>query len=397
MRKCFEYYILDGLLSGMFNYASNQETNSENRLNSREERKWQERMTIQQNAFNASEAQKVRDWTDKNNQILFNREDTANSRAVVDAVNAGLSPLAVVGSGGAQASMLNTSAQASAASVPTPASYRATPSVMNMDMSSLIGAVIDNNKLRFEKDKYKSDHALAVLELEQKKEISDKQLLQQGTQFKQMYEQSEDHYLKDYAQRAEQFSAQTTQQANFHYDDLKEKEKQRAFEDIQASNKMYAELARDMAQSAGIPVVYYPVTSVEDYNRGIDRVSNYLVSGNGNVISDYDAGKFKSFVNKNGAVNVSGVAGASVGAGENRENVAKEAVKGAYLENGIMRVPILVRGYTDWETNYSYLNNKSSKKSDNKSGNNVQNVNTPVQSVAPKKPRKGRLGRIIGD
>lgn len=362
-------------------------TNESNRDISRENREWQEAMV-----------EKTWAREDALRNEANEREDTALTRAVADAKNAGLSPLAVVNSGGAGTAS-NPSTASVSGEAPIPAqSYTVQP----MDFSEILGSFASQANLDEMARHNKATESQAQDELKARIEQANAELQLQASQFAQTMEQTDSHFMLQYEQSASQFSAQLSQQQVFHYDDLNDRDKQRAFDSFQSQNMQTVDLALEFSRSTGVRTVFKPYTSYTEYSSAMDKLQGVMISGNRAVLNmvgeDPDA-FLSSETLSNGQSTSNGV---SVGLGTSNSGSssvpagtgnAKKGLLGKvssafgfnangsasqsqstndlysytksdeYLREkiqqkygGVLEVPILVRSYGDFNRDYGYLN-----------------------------------------
>lgn len=117
------------------------------------------------------------DYTKQQNELIMQREDNAIQRQVADAESAGISPLAVAGTGGASASTLNSAPSAPEMTAPFVQAPQSDLSIMNALFQHSLNAITQDKDLS-SKEKIASMQTstqkfIAVSQLENAKEIAD--------------------------------------------------------------------------------------------------------------------------------------------------------------------------------------------------------------------------------
>lgn len=337
-----EYYILDGLFSGILNYAAQSQTNYENKLQANKNLKTQDEWRREDKAWQESQTAKLWQREDDVRNMMWNREDALRAeqymrednsyqRSVADAVAAGLSPLAVTqldgSAGNVVASNANDSAAMSAPSTGNPASYTAQPSMFQMDMSSLIGALVSQKNLDEVRRHNKAQESQAKNELEAKLKISNDELTAQADQFHATLKQTDDHFWANYSQCASQFSSQLSQAQQFHLDEMSAKDKALAWSAVDSQNRQIADMSKDFAKSIGVPYHYKYYTSESDYNSALQKLKDDIISGNRDVLNDVGRNPEDFFQSESASGSQADSFGLRAGAGVNSGSSVSDTTK----------------------------------------------------------------------
>lgn len=136
-----------------------------------------EALQREMNQQNQENWQTAFDYTREQNELTRQREDNAIQRQVADAESAGLSPLAVAGTGGASASSVNSAPSAPEMVAPFVQAPQSDLSVMNALFQHSLNAITQDKDLS-SKEKIASMQAstqkfIAVSQLENAKQIAD--------------------------------------------------------------------------------------------------------------------------------------------------------------------------------------------------------------------------------
>lgn len=408
-------YILDGLFSGFANYMGVKETNSQNRSEARLNRETQDLWRHEDKAWQASQTRALWNREDELTQALWNREDalraeqqmredTSYQRSVADAVAAGLSPLAVANLDGSAGNVLTSSptdsASMSAPSTAQPSSYTAIASTMNMDMSSLIGAVMSQKNLDEASRHNKEQESIEREKLTSAESIKDKELTEQARQFDTTIDEQHSQFMLNYEQRASQFASTLSQQKDFHVDEMTNKDKERAFTAMSEQNKLNVSMGVDFAKSLGMKYYVYPVSDIDQYNKDMSDLKSKIIGGNRDTINDISKNPDKYLQSKGESEGITDMTSIQGGAsfGRNKSDAASGtsdadgiagkvfdsvtrglnlSADGGYTKSegttksnswsrsdralaeqisnnygGVLAIPVYVRDYDDWHKNY---------------------------------------------
>ena len=267
-----------------------------------------ERLAAQ--AYNTQEREAAQDWSVAQTESLWNREDTlrneanqredtALTRTVADAKNAGLSPLAVLGSGTAgnvanvNSGVVSPSSSASIApahsagsiapSTANPATWSAAP----MDLSSFIGAMSSQKNIDEITRHNKEAEAIEREKIQSAETIENDKLLVQSDLMMEQLKQEDDHFMLNYYQSASQYSAQLAQNKEFHLDQMKREDRKQAWIEIDSQNNQNIDMTKDFCKSLDMRYYIYPVTDEAQYNRDMNDLKNLIMKGNRGVLN-YD-------------------------------------------------------------------------------------------------------------
>lgn len=345
---------------------SNQKIAEDNNAFNREER-------IAAQEYNTAMIEKTWAREDALRNEANQREDTALTRAVSDAKNAGLSPLAVTQSGGAGTVANVSTAQGSASPMASGTVIPNAPVMPNLDLSSFVGAISSQRNLDEIARHNKATEKQARDELASSELRFNTEITAQSEQFQKRLEQEDNHFFIQLFKSTEQFSDELAQRELFHYDELSEREKQRAFDSYQSENKQLIDSAIQFARDSGVNYVFSPCTSMKEYLKQCNELKSVMVSGNRKLLNDdfKDPEKYKQ--SENVSSTTSETDGVSAGnkllgnasaqkstteanafGSTQSDRIIKEKISQMY--GGVVQVPILVRSYAEFEKDYGYLN-----------------------------------------
>lgn len=391
--------------SSVINAWSQDRTNKSNERIADDANEFARNERLEAQAYNDAVLEKTWAREDVLRNEANQREDTALTRAVADAKNAGLSPLAAIQNGGA-------GTVANVATAQGAPSHGATPTVIpnvapQIDLSSFIAARSSQAALDEQARHNKATEQQAKDELAANIKINNDKLSIQSEEFRAKLGQENEHFYanlnqqdthfwKQYFQSASQFASELSLRKSIHLDELKEKDKQRQFDSWVNQNQNLIDCAKDMAKTFGGKVVYKPYTDIDKYNSAIDVLQNDIIKGNRNVLNNADmyvekymTGEQFSTGQTDGASANGGIgagksnnwfqsvpgdksgSGGSLngrfdfGAGKTHsqtdsysysrsEKIVSEKIQQQY--GGVIEVPILIRSYRDFERDYGYLN-----------------------------------------
>lgn len=301
------------------------------------------------------------------------REDTALTRAVADAKNAGLSPLAVTQSGGfGTVSNVATTPSSPSSVIPN------SPVTANFDLSSFVGAVSSQKQLDEIARHNKASEQQASDELASQELRFNTEIISQTEQFHAKLQQDNDQFYQSLFQSASQFSDELAQRELFHYDELSDREKQRAFDNFQNENKQLVDSAIQFAKDSGVNYVFVPCTTMKDYLSSCNTLKSVMVSGNRSLLNDNERNPDKYTQSENISNTTSKTDGVSAGnkllgnaslqnsttdsnfvGSTQSDRIIKNKISQQY--GGVIEVPILVRSYSEFNRDYGYLNHKKGK------------------------------------
>lgn len=350
---------------------TNQKISENNNIFNREER-------IAAQEYNTAMLEKTWAREDALRNAANEREDTALTRQVADAKNAGLSPLSVVSSGGAGTVANVATSQASSSPMASGTVIPNVPVTANIDMSSFVAAMSSQKQLDEIARHNKATEKQARDELASQELRFNTEILAQTEQFHAKLQQDNDQFYASLYQSASQFSDELAQRELFHYDELSEREKERAFDNFQNENKQLVDTAIQFAKDSGVNYVFVPCTTMKDYLKSCNTLKGTMVSGNRYLLNDDERNPDKYIQSENISSTTSKTDGVSAGnkllgnasvqnsttdansAGSTQsDRMIKQKISQMY--GGVLEVPILVRSYAEFNKDYGYLNHKRGK------------------------------------
>lgn len=409
-------YILDGLFSGLINQVIASENRAEAKHEAQRQRDKQDEWRKEDKEWAESQTKALWEREDQVTQSLWNREDalraeqhmredTSYQRSVADAVAAGLSPLAVQqlnpSSGNILASNGSSGSPVSSApSVGMPAGYTPEAAYMNMDMSSLIGALMSQKNLDEASRHNREQESIEREKLVSAETIKDKELSEQARQFDTSIDEQHSQFMLNYEQRASQYASTLAQQKEFHTDEMTNKDKERAFTAMSEQNKLNVSMGVDFAKSLGMKYYVYPVSDIDQYNKDMSDLKSKIIGGNRDTINDIAKNPDKYLQSKGESEGITDMTSIQGGAsfGRNKADAASGtsdadgiagkvfdsvtrglnlSANGGYTKSdgstksdtwsrsdralaeqisnnygGVLAIPVYVRDYDDWHKNY---------------------------------------------
>lgn len=320
--RFYDYYILDGIFTGLAGIASTAMTNKANAQQASYTRDLQREQYEQDYEHFLENREATWNREDAIRNELYGREDTSYQRSVADAKAAGLSPLSVNQLSAAGGNPI-TSSGTPPVHTQAPASYMYQSPAQ--DISTLIGAVVSQKNVDELHRHNLATEEQSKRELDFQTRKTNEELLQQSNQFNEQMkfqrEQAEtqsSQFMLTYEQNASQFTARLAQDNQFHLDDLRGKALDRALNDMHSINQQNIDSGRDFAKSLNMKYVLKYYTNDDDYNKAMSGLKNIMISGNRKVTNDIEANPEKYLSSDSASHSESENNAVSAGAGGNK-------------------------------------------------------------------------------